>query len=52
MAKKGNDKGSHAATKIKPDTRGRHIPDRAEGRIVWANSVAVKLQWDVGDKVT
>jgi HB1, ASXL, restriction endonuclease HTH domain len=33
-------------------TRVRHSADGALGRIVWANAVAVKIQWDDGEKVT
>ena len=32
--------------------RVRHIEDGTLGRIVWANAVAVKIQWDDGEKVT
>jgi hypothetical protein len=51
MAKKGKDLKTNLAT-IKLGTRVRHTPDGAEGRIVWANAAAVKIQWDDGEKVT
>jgi hypothetical protein len=40
------------ATNIKLGTRVRHVEDRVEGRIVWANASAVKIEWDDGEKVT
>src|ERR1700722_9765141 len=36
---------------IKFGTRVRHA-DGAEGRIVWANASAVKIEWNDGEKVT
>jgi hypothetical protein len=51
MAKKGSELKTNLAT-IKLGTRVRHTPDGAEGRIVWANATAVKIQWDDGEKVT
>ncbi len=47
MAKKSID-----PTAIKLGTRVRYAEDGAEGRIVWANAQAVKIQWDDGEKVT
>jgi HB1/ASXL restriction endonuclease-like protein with HTH domain len=44
-------KSSDLAT-IKIGTRVRHSADGVRGRIVWANAVAVKIQWDDGEKVT
>src|SRR6516162_1938201 len=40
------------ATTIKLGTRVRHAEDGVEGRIVWANASAVKIEWDDGEKVT
>jgi hypothetical protein len=37
---------------IKFGARVRHTPDGAEGRIVWANASAVKIEWNDGEKVT
>ncbi len=39
-------------TSIKLGTRVRHTADGVEGRIIWANAVAVKIEWDDGEKVT
>ena len=36
---------------IRIGTRIRHAADGAIGRIVWANSTTVKVQWDDGEKV-
>src|SRR5579885_2857597 len=47
MAKKSID-----PTAVQPRTRVRYAEDGAEGRIVWANAAAVKIQWDDGEKVT
>ncbi len=55
MAKKGKNaakQGGDPATNIKFGTRVRHTADGVAGRIVWANAVAVKIQWDDGEKVT
>jgi hypothetical protein len=56
VAKKGNKKaakqGDDLATNIKLGTRVRHVEDGVEGRIVWANAAAVKIQWQDGEKVT
>jgi hypothetical protein len=48
----GKKDGSDLATNIKFGTRVRHIEDGALGRIVWANAVSVKIEWDDGEKVT
>jgi hypothetical protein len=40
------------ATTIKLGTRVRHAENGVEGRIVWANASAVKIEWDDGEKVT
>jgi hypothetical protein len=48
----GGKKGSDLATNIKFGTRVRHISDGVLGRIVWANAVSVKIEWDDGEKVT
>ncbi len=37
---------------IKLGTRVRHTADGIEGRIVWANAAAVKIEWKDGEKVT
>jgi hypothetical protein len=48
----GKKDGSDLATNIKFGTRVRHVEDGVLGRIVWANAVSVKIQWDDGEKVT
>jgi hypothetical protein len=48
----GGKKGSDLATNIKFGIRVRHVSDGALGRIVWANAVSVKIEWDDGEKVT
>jgi hypothetical protein len=48
----GKKGGSDLATNIKFGTRVRHVSDGALGRIVWANAVSVKIEWDDGEKVT
>jgi hypothetical protein len=48
----GGKKGGDLATNIKFGTRVRHVEDGALGRIVWANAVSVKIEWDDGEKVT
>jgi hypothetical protein len=47
-----SDTPSNDLTSIKIGTRVRHSADGVLGRIVWANAVAVKIQWDDGEKVT
>jgi hypothetical protein len=37
---------------LKIGSRVRCTDDGVEGRIVWANSTSVKIQWDDGEKVT
>jgi hypothetical protein len=37
---------------IRIGTRVRHSSDSVAGRIVWDNAVAVKIQWDDGERVT
>ncbi|HEY7310207.1 MAG TPA: HTH domain-containing protein [Gemmataceae bacterium] len=37
---------------LKIGSRVRCTDDRVEGRIVWANAVSVKIQWDDGEQVT
>jgi outer membrane biosynthesis protein TonB len=37
---------------LKIGSRVRCTEDGVEGRIVWANAVAVKIQWDDGEQVT
>ena len=46
----GSSSGSLPALKI--GSRVRCTDDGVEGRIVWANSVSVKVQWDDGEQVT
>jgi hypothetical protein len=48
----GKKGGSDLATNIRFGTRVRHISDGVLGRIVWANAVSVKIEWDDGEKVT
>jgi hypothetical protein len=54
MASKKNDKGSSSGSlpALKIGSRVRCTDDRVEGRIVWANAVSVKIQWDDGEQVT
>jgi hypothetical protein len=47
---KGGSSGSLPALKI--GSRVRCTDDGIEGRITWANSVSVKVQWDDGEQVT
>ena len=47
-----SDTASNDLTTIKIGTRVRHNADGVTGRIIWANAVAVKIQWDDGEKVT
>src|SRR5215813_11194976 len=37
---------------VRLGSRVRCTDDGAEGRIVWANAVAVKIKWDDGEQVT
>ncbi len=37
---------------LKIGSRVRCTDDQAEGRIVWANGVSVKIKWDDGEQVT
>src|SRR5450755_2214972 len=37
---------------LKISSRVRCTDDQAEGRIVWANGVSVKIKWDDGEQVT
>src|SRR5450755_831708 len=37
---------------LKIGSRVRCTDDQAEGRIVWANGVSVKITWDDGEQVT
>jgi hypothetical protein len=37
---------------LKIGSRVRRTDDPAEGRIVWANGVSVKITWDDGEQVT
>jgi hypothetical protein len=52
MAGKKKTTSSGDLATIKIGSRVRHLSDRAEGRIVWANGTSVKIQWDDGEKVT
>lgn len=50
-SKKGKkERGGLSALKI--GSRVRCTDDGVEGRIIWANSVALKVQWDDGEHVT
>src|SRR5450755_533491 len=37
---------------LKIGSRVRCTDDQAEGRIIWANGVSVKIRWDDGEQVT
>jgi hypothetical protein len=54
MASKKNDQGSSSGSvpALKIGSRVRCTDDGVEGRITWANSVSVKVQWDDGEQVT
>src|SRR5215471_8262006 len=54
MTSKKNIKGSNTGgmTALKIGSRVRCTDDHVEGRIVWANGVSVKIQWDDGEQVT
>jgi hypothetical protein len=54
MASKKSDKGSSSGSlpALKIGSRVRCTDDGVEGRIVWANAVSVKIQWDDGEQVT
>jgi hypothetical protein len=49
-SKKGSSTSSQTALKI--GSRVRCTDDGVQGRITWANAVAVKVQWDDGEHVT
>jgi hypothetical protein len=51
MSKKKTAPSTNLQT-LKIGSRVRCIDDRVEGRIVWANAVSVKIQWDDGEQVT
>ena len=52
MTSKKSGKGSASLTALKMGSRVRCSDDGVEGRIVWANAVSVKVQWDDGEQVT
>jgi hypothetical protein len=47
---KGSSTGGLTALKI--GSRVRCTDDGVQGRITWANGIAVKIQWDDGEQVT
>jgi hypothetical protein len=53
MTSKKGSKGSNTSglTALKIGSRVRCTDDGVEGRITWANGVAVKVQWDDGEQV-
>jgi FtsZ-interacting cell division protein ZipA len=52
MSSKKGRKESASLTALKIGSRVRCTDDGVEGRITWANSVSVKVQWDDGEQVT
>ena len=52
MTSKKDAKDSAGLTALKIGSRVRCTDDSVEGRITWANSVSVKVQWDDGEQVT
>jgi HB1, ASXL, restriction endonuclease HTH domain len=55
MASKKNKRATSNTTNLtalRIGTRIRCTEDGVEGRIVWANAVAVKIKWDDGEQVT
>src|SRR5260370_12642599 len=51
MSKKSKTTSSNLPA-LKIGSRVRCTDDGVEGRIVWANAVAVKIEWTDGEKVT
>jgi len=52
MTSKKGGKGSASLIALKIGSRVRCTDDGVEGRIVWANAVSLKVQWDDGEHVT
>jgi hypothetical protein len=52
MATKKNTKGTGGLQALRIGSRVRCTDDGVEGRIAWANAVAVKIKWDDGEQVT
>ena len=52
MATKKNTAGTGDLPALRLGSRVRCTDDGVEGRIVWANAAAVKVQWDDGEQVT
>jgi HB1, ASXL, restriction endonuclease HTH domain len=53
MASKKSDQGSSGSLPaLKIGSRVRCTDDGVQGRITWANAIAVKVQWDDGEQVT
>jgi len=52
MTSKKGKKESGSLSALKIGSRVRCTDDGVQGRITWANSVSVKIQWDDGEQVT
>ena len=52
MGKKKNTPSAGSLSAIRIGTRGCCTDDGVEGRISWANSASVKIQWQDGERVT
>jgi hypothetical protein len=52
MSKKKNTPSAGTLPAIRIGSRVRCTDDGVEGRIAWANAVAVKVKWDDGEEVT
>jgi hypothetical protein len=54
MASKKKNRATNSSNlpAVRIGSRMRCTDDGVEGRIVWANAVAVKIQWDDGEQVT
>jgi hypothetical protein len=50
--KGGKDSNTGGLTALKIGSRVRCTDDGVQGRITWANGIAVKIQWDDGEQVT
>jgi hypothetical protein len=50
--KGGRDSSTASLTALKIGSRVRCSDDGVQGRITWANAIAVKIQWDDGEQVT
>ena len=51
-SKKGSKASGSGLTALKIGSRVRCTDDGVEGRIIWANAVAVKIKWKDGEEVT